>query len=162
MYPFPHDDVALFIFHLTQQFTQVLDFHLQRIAGGFAFWDVDDPVDVEGDFFSGGRPVFVGEAVEEFAVGVGVEGVVARRGGALVDDVVAVGMLDLWVEGDVSQFVHDVSWGCSQREGKALPRNQLPDCLRRQTPDLRPGKSRSSYHLCAVVRESILENGRRG
>ena len=97
-------------------------------------------MDVEGDFFRGGGPVFVGEAVEEFAVGVGVEGVVAGGGGALVDDIVAVGVLDLWVEGVVSQFVQDVSWGCSQREGKALPRNQLPDYQRLQTPCLRPGR----------------------
>lgn len=67
-------------------------------------------MDVEGDFLRGGGPVFVGEAVEEFAVGVGVEGVVAGGGGALVDDVVAIRVLDLWVEGDVSQFVHDVYW----------------------------------------------------
>lgn len=66
-------------------------------------------MDVEGDFFRGGGPVFVGEAVEEFAVGVGVEGMVAGGGGALVNDVVAVGVLDLWVEGGVSQC-----YPCSQ------------------------------------------------
>ena len=39
--------------------------------------------------------MFIGEAVEVFAVGVGVEGVVAGGDGTLVDDVVTFGVLDL-------------------------------------------------------------------
>lgn len=95
MRPFPHNDIALFIFYLTQHLAQVLNLHLKRVAGGLAFGNIDDTMNVEGDFLGRGRPVFVGEAVEVFAVGIGVKGVVAGGDGALVDEVVAFGVLDL-------------------------------------------------------------------
>lgn len=54
-------------------------------------------MDVEGDFFGGGRPVLVAEAVDVFAVGLGGEGVVTGGDGARVDFVGLGGILNLKV-----------------------------------------------------------------
>lgn len=43
--------------------------------------------------------MFIAEAVEVLAVGVGIEGVVARGDGAFVTEVVALRVLDLWTIG---------------------------------------------------------------
>lgn len=42
--------------------------------------------------------MLVAETVDVFAIGVGVEAVVAGGDGALVEDVVTLGVLDLWGE----------------------------------------------------------------
>lgn len=57
--------------------------------------DVDDAVDVEGDFFGGEVGTFVGETVCVFSVFVGVEGVVAHGSVGDVDVEGAVGFLNL-------------------------------------------------------------------
>ena len=54
-------------------------------------------MDVEGDFFGGGGPVLVGEAVGVFAVEGGGEGVVAGGDGGFVEVVFEVGVGDLRV-----------------------------------------------------------------
>ena len=95
MRSFSNHDITLFILDLTQHLTQLLDFQLKWVTWGFTFGNVDDAVDIEGNLFCGGGPVFVGEAVNIFAVGVSVEGVVARGDGALMDEVVASGVLNL-------------------------------------------------------------------
>ena len=58
---------------------------------------------VERDFFASGRPMFVTETVDVFAVKTGVEGVVTGGDSALVDLVGAGWVLDLYDEGYVSQ-----------------------------------------------------------
>ena len=52
-------------------------------------------MNIEGDFFACCGPVFVAETVCVPAVGLSVEGVIARADGALVDLIVACRVLDL-------------------------------------------------------------------
>jgi len=56
-----------------------MTFFLQRITRSFRFRNVNDTVDIEGDFFRRGGPVLVTKAVDIFAIEVGIEGVVACR-----------------------------------------------------------------------------------
>jgi len=93
--PLPHHDIPLLVLDLRQQVAQQADFLLQGVGGRFGFGDVDDAVDVEGDFFGGGGPVLVGEAIGVFAVEGRGEGVVAGGDGGFVEVVFVVGVGDL-------------------------------------------------------------------
>lgn len=50
---------------------------------------------VEADFLGGSRPVLIAKAVLVFAIGVSIEGVIARGHGSFVTKVMALGVLDL-------------------------------------------------------------------
>lgn len=69
-------------------------------------------MDVETDFFAGGGPVLVAEAVFEFAVLVGVEAVVTGGDAAFVDEVFAG-----WIK-DLESREDSISNGRGMRESK--------------------------------------------
>lgn len=71
-------------------------FCFQRIGRYLRLRYIDDAMNIKRDFLSRRAPMVVAEAVEVFAVVLGVEGVVARRDAAFVDLVGIVGVLDLW------------------------------------------------------------------
>lgn len=71
-------------------------FGIQRIRLVLGLADVDDTVDIEGDFLAVGAPVLVAKAVGVFAVVLGVEAVVAAGYRLLVDFVLANGVCDLF------------------------------------------------------------------
>lgn len=62
----------------------------------FVLWYVDYSVHVEADFFGVGGPVLVAEAVRVLSVVARFEGVVAGADGALLNQHLAGGCLDLW------------------------------------------------------------------
>jgi len=92
MSSFSHHNVALFILDLCHQIGQVSDFLLERILRCVGFRHIYYSVNVEGDLFRVCGPVFIGEAVDVFAVHLRGEGMVAVRDGAFVELVIA-----LWV-----------------------------------------------------------------
>jgi len=71
-------------------------FCFQRIGRYLRLRHIDDAMDIKRDFLGRRAPMVVAEAVEVFAVVLGIEGVVARRDAAFVDLVGIVGVLDLW------------------------------------------------------------------
>jgi hypothetical protein len=51
-------------------------FHLQGVLGHVRFGDVNNPVNIERNFFRIGRPAFIAEAIEIFSVAISRESVV--------------------------------------------------------------------------------------
>lgn len=85
MGPLPHHDVSLLILDLPDQFGQLSNLLFERIMRRIGFWDIDNPVYIERDFLGICGPVFVGEAVDVFAIHLGCKRVVAVGDCSLVE-----------------------------------------------------------------------------
>ena len=70
-------------------------FYFQGILRRLALRHIHYPMHVEADFLCRCRPMLVAEAVDVFAIGVGVEAMVAGGDGAEVMEIVTAGVLDL-------------------------------------------------------------------
>lgn len=95
MCPFSDHNIRLFVLDLAEKVRKMFYFRFQGIVGHLVLRNVHNTMHVEADLFAARRPVFVAEAVFEFAVLMGVEAVVARRNTALVDEVFARGIENL-------------------------------------------------------------------